>query len=95
MRDYLPAHLAHQVDLEKRGIMFGAGPLYKESATGGPPMAGMIIIRAESFEQAKEIADSDPMHANGIRTYTVRQWSLNEGTFNVRVNFSDTSVKFE
>jgi len=95
MRDHMQAHLAHQVDLEKRGIMFGAGPLYQEGSTDGPPMAGMIIIRAASFEEAKEIADADPMHANGMRTYSIRQWSLNEGTFNVRVNFSDQTAEFE
>ena len=94
LRDFLPAHLDHQVDLERRGIMFGAGPLYAEGSTGGPPMAGMIIVRADSFDEAKSIADADPMHENGIRTYTIRQWSLNEGTINVRVNFSDQSVDF-
>ena len=93
-RSFLPAHLEHQVDLERRGIMFGAGPLSEEGAAGGPPTSGMIIIRAESFEEARAIADADPMHANGIRTYTIRQWSLNEGTINVRVNFSDQSVEF-
>lgn len=27
----IPEHLAYQVDLERRGIMFGAGPLSAES----------------------------------------------------------------
>lgn len=95
MDSYMPAHLTHQVDLEKRGIMFGAGPLFNENALDGPPAAGMIIIRAASIEAAREIADADPMHVNGIRTYNIRQWNLNEGTFNVRVNFSDQSVEFK
>lgn len=95
MSNHMQDHLKHQVELEERGIMFGAGPLYQEGSTDGPPMAGMIIVRAASFEEAKEIADADPMHATGMRTYTIRQWSLNEGTFNIRVNFSDQSVEFE
>ena len=95
-RKHFPAHIAHQDDLERRGIMFGAGSLRAENAgtPGGPPVQGLIIIRADSFEHAKEIADSDPMHANGVRTYTLRRWSLNEGTVNIRVNFSDQSVEF-
>ena len=93
--NYMPAHITHQVDLEKRGIMFGAGPLFDEDALNGPPSAGMIIIRAASIKEAREIVDADPMHVNGIRTYSIRQWSLNEGTFNIRVNFSDQSVEFK
>ena len=95
MGKHFEDHIAHQVDLEKRGIMFGAGPLYNEGSTDGPPMTGMIIIRAASFDEAKKIADADPMHVHGIRSYKIRQWSLNEGTFNVRVNFSDQSVEFK
>lgn len=93
--NYMPEHLAHQDSLERQGIMFGAGSLRGEGNVGGPPTQGLIIIRAESFEDAKRIADSDPMHANGLRTYTIRQWRLNEGTFNIRVNFSNQSVIFE
>ena len=93
--NFMQSHLAHQDDLERRGIMFGAGSLREEGVEGGPPTSGLIIIRADSFEHAREIADSDPMHANGLRTYTLRRWSLNEGTFNIRVNFSNQSVIFE
>ena len=95
MGNFMQDHLAHQIDLERRGIMFGAGPLYTEGSEGGPPMAGLIIIRAASFEEAKAIADADPMHSNGLRTYTLRRWSLNEGTVSLRVNFSDQSMSFE
>lgn len=95
MHEYMPAHLAHQFDLEKRGIMFGAGPLFNEDALDGPPSAGLIIIRAGSMKEAREIADTDPMHINGIRTYSIRLWRLNEGSFNVRVNLSDQTVEFK
>lgn len=91
--DFMPDHIAHQDDLERQGIMFGAGGLRSET-TGGP-VQGLIIIRADSFEEARRIADSDPMHVNGLRTYTLRRWSLNEGTVNIRINFSDQSMSFE
>lgn len=85
----LPAHLEHQVRLEKAGIMFGAGPLMNED---GSPGGGLIVIRAESFEHARSIVDEDPMHKAGLRTYTVRRWSMNEGSYTLKVNYSDQSV---
>lgn len=90
--DLTKRHLAHQVDLEKRGIMFGAGPV---SDPSGKHEYGMIIIRANSAAEAKQIADSDPMHQTGHRTYTLHEWTLNEGRFNVSVNFSSGTYTFE
>ncbi len=87
MRDVVPAHLAFQVDLENRGIMFGAGPLF-------PPDSdmwqgdGLVIIRAQSIEEAKKIAAADPMHSSGIREYKVREWMMNEGSITVKMSFS-------
>ena len=48
----------------------------------------MVIIRAESLAHAREIAESDPMHAAGARSFTVRPWLLNEGRITVTVDFS-------
>ena len=83
-------HLDHQVELERRGIMFAAGPLRDADGTR---VAGLVVIRAGSFDDAKEIADSDPMHRAGARTYTLHQWTMNEGGFDLRVRFSDQSVE--
>ena len=88
----LEAHLQHQIRLEKEGIMFGAGPL--SNPDGSPTGTGMIIIRAESEADARRIADQDPFHAKGLRTYTLQQWSLNEGRLNITIDFSDQSYRF-
>lgn len=88
----LPEHLAHQISLEKRGIMFGAGPLSTEE---GARVGGLIIIRAESFAAARAIADSDPYHKAGLRTYTLTRWTVNEGSYGIRVNYSDQTVTIE
>jgi uncharacterized protein len=81
-------HLDFQIDLERRGIMFGAGPFWNdaEDAWEGE---GMVIIRAGSLAEAKQIAASDPMHKSGARSYTVRPWLLNEGTITVKMTYSD------
>ena len=90
--DAIRRHLAHQVDLEKQGIMFGAGPV---SDAQGKHEYGMIIVRADSAEEAKRIAESDPMQKEGRRTYTLHEWTLNEGRLNLTVNFSDGTYVFK
>jgi len=87
----LPDHLAHQVDLERRGIMFAAGPLY--SRDSNVPEAGMFVLRAGSFEEAEAIANSDPLHRAGLRTFTLQKWRVNEGSVTITFNFSDQTGK--
>ena len=89
IRKYRDAHLAHQMKLEKAGILFAAGPLADPDGT--LKQFGLIIIRAETAEDAKRIADSDPMHVHGVRDYTLHKWSLNEGRMNISIDFSDRS----
>lgn len=83
----LPEHLEYQMSLEKDGILFAAGP-FVDDETGKPQGPGMIVIRAETSEAAAAIADRDPFHAKGYRTYRVQPWQINEGGFNLRVRFS-------
>ncbi len=87
----MKSHLAHQVEIEKKGILFAAGPMYAEG--GEVPRAGMIIIRAESFQEAERIAQSDPMHKSGARTFAIDKWVVNEGGFNLRVTYSDQKAE--
>ena len=88
----IPAHLANQVRLEKEGIMFAAGPLTKEDGTR---YGGMFVLRADSFKEARAIADADPLHKAGLRSYTLMRWTINEGSYGVRVNYFDQSVTIE
>ena len=86
----LPQHLERQVELEKQGILFAAGPMEPEDSD--KVRTGMIIVRADSFEHANEIAMGDPFHAAGLREYEVWNWSMNEGSFTVTINYSDKSA---
>jgi uncharacterized protein len=83
----LADHLAYQNKLEEEGIMFGAGPL-ADDAERQWPGGGLFIYRAESRAEARKLAEADPMHAGGARSFTVRAWLLNEGTFSVRLYYS-------
>lgn len=87
----LSDHLAHQVELERKGIMFAAGPLYSRGSQ--IPEAGMFVLRANSFEEAEAICKTDPLHAAGLRTYTIQKWRVNEGSITLKVNYSDQTVE--
>jgi uncharacterized protein YciI len=83
----LAEHVAYQARLEEEGIMFAAGPL-ADDAEQEWPGGGLFIYRAETRAEAVKLAEADPMHASGARTFTVRPWLLNEGTFSVRLYYS-------
>ena len=89
----LPDHLDYMIALEKRGILFASGPFL----TGKDllPGAGMTILRAGSLEEAEAIAREDPLNKSGMRTFEVRTWQLNEGSFTVTINYSDKSYHVE
>ena len=89
----LPAHLEYQQSLEVAGTLAFAGPL---SDLTGELMqgTGMIVYRAESMAAARNIADGDPMHASGARTYVLRKWLINEGSLSLNVGLSTGKVGF-
>ena len=71
-------HLEFQVKIEQDGIMFAAGPFWADDEETWEG-EGMVIIRADNLAHARVIAESDPMHASGARSFTVRPWLVNEG----------------
>ena len=85
---HLPAHLAYQKDLEARGVTFAAGPFADDSETSWSG-EGMIIVRAANVAEAVTIAQADPMHQSGVRSFRVRPWLLNEGSYTVTVRYSE------
>lgn len=87
----LPRHLAYQKEMEEAGRLFLAGPMSDDT---GEHMigAGLIIYRAESMEDARELARNDPMHAEGIRTFTLRKWLINEGSLTFETHLGDQRV---
>lgn len=87
----LEEHLAYQVELERRGIMFAAGPVFSDDGSAWEG-EGFVVIRAANLDEAHRIAAADPMHACGARRFIVRPWLVNEGSLTIRVNFSDRST---
>jgi uncharacterized protein YciI len=88
LQAHLPAHLAYQKDLEARGVTFAAGPFADDTETAWSG-EGMIIVRAENLAAAVAVAQADPMHQSGVRSFRVRPWLLNEGSYTVTVRYSE------
>ena len=93
VKESLAAHLAYQQEMEKTGQLALAGPMSDET---GDLMegVGLIIYRATSLDAARELAENDPMHKSGARTFTIRRWLINEGSLNLSVGLSTKAVQF-
>ena len=61
------AHLSYMASLKKDGKLVIAGRF----ADGG---GGGYILKANNADEAKALADRDPYHSNGARSYTMREW---------------------
>jgi uncharacterized protein len=88
----LETHLAFQVQLEKDGLLYAAGPLWSDDGENWEG-EGMVVVRAASIADATAIAERDPMHQAGARNFRVRPWLINEGSVTIRLN--NSSQTFE
>ena len=89
----LPEHFEYLSDLEKAGVLFCSGPFLEDGGT--MPGSGMIIVRADSHEEAVSRAKQDPLYKAGMRSFEVKTWQLNEGSFSVRLYFSSGDYTVE
>ena len=88
----LPDHLAYIQGLESDGHLVMAGPMSDDSGTEMQG-AGMVILRASSMDDARSLADNDPMHKSGARTYRLRKWLVNEGSVSLTVGLSTGRIQ--
>lgn len=88
LSSHLTQHLEYMIGVEKTGRLFASGPLGERSRGDG-----MTIVRAESAEQAQEIAAADPFVGAGLRSYTIEPWVVMEGRMTVAVDLSDRSMR--
>lgn len=69
---YLPAHMDYLQELKVRGALLLSGPF--ADRTGG-----LVLIEAASRDEAEAIAQADPLVANHVDTYELREWLITEG----------------
>ncbi|MEP5761372.1 MAG: YciI family protein [Litoreibacter sp.] len=87
----LSDHLAYQAKLEAAGQLAFAGPMSDETGEHMQGM-GLIIYRANDLEAARTLAENDPMHKSGARSFTLRRWMINEGSLSLSVGLSTNTV---
>jgi uncharacterized protein YciI len=68
-QDYRPLHLQFLEHNEKAGRIFARGRF----ADGA---GGLIIYVAESGEEARRLAESDPYIASGARSLELHEWEM-------------------
>ncbi|HWE72670.1 MAG TPA: hypothetical protein VG328_05875 [Stellaceae bacterium] len=93
LAEHLEEHIHGQIEMERKHILFGAGPLQNEG--NDKPTRGMFIIRAKSFEEARKILDGDVFHKKGLRKYKLYRWQMNEGSINLTINYSDQTATID
>jgi uncharacterized protein len=71
-------HLAYLHELGRSGKLAGAGPVLSEDEAFYDGH-GLIILRADSVAHATAIANADPFHVHGMRSFMVTAWLLSEG----------------
>lgn len=69
---HLPAHFLYLQRLDAEGTLVLSGPF--TDRTGG-----LVVVRAPSLEEARAIAEADPLVSNGVDEYDLREWRLTGG----------------
>ncbi|HTL11618.1 MAG TPA: YciI family protein [Bdellovibrionota bacterium] len=68
-RATIDAHIAHLARLDDEKKLVLSGPFADHPS-------GMVVVQAESKDEAVAIAEADPFVREGVRTYEVRTWLL-------------------
>jgi len=87
-----PPHKQWVAEQEAAGRIVVAGPFLTGDLTWEGD--GLIVFRLDSAEDAERLANQDPMHALGLRTFEIVPWQLNEGFFSIVLTFSTGAVEF-
>lgn len=69
---HLPDHLAYLQLLKQRGVLVLSGPF--ADRTGG-----MVVICTETWEEANNIAQNDPLVRSGVDRYDLQEWRITDG----------------
>jgi uncharacterized protein YciI len=90
------AHKEYLADLERRGLLFGAGRLFNAEEEEHTALGhGMIVIRATTRAEAEAIAFEEPFTKAGHRTMVLHPWQRNEGNVNVSIRFMDSVLEVD
>lgn len=63
--EIIKQHVEHLRSLDAKGVLVLCGPFSDYPG-------GMVVVRAETREEAQAIAEKDPFIASGFKTYELR-----------------------
>jgi uncharacterized protein YciI len=66
-----PQHLEYLEQKKKEGKLFARGPFADGSG-------GLVIYKAETYEEAKKLAEEDPYVKQGVRKLILREWNMSQ-----------------
>ena len=66
--DAVPAHYEFLQNLRDRGVLEQAGPFTDKSG-------GAYVLHAESLDDARSLAEQDPLHLRNCSAITVHEWN--------------------
>jgi uncharacterized protein YciI len=68
-QEYRPQHMDFLVQNEKEGRIFARGRFSDGSG-------GLVVYIAESLDQARALAESDPLIVHGARVLDIHEWEM-------------------
>ena len=86
-------HLEFQIGLERDGILYAAGPLWSDDGQSWAG-EGLVVVKAATREDAVAIAERDPMHRSGARSFRIRPWMVNEGSVTITLHNSSQTFTY-
>jgi uncharacterized protein YciI len=70
--EVLPHHIAYLDELDLQGKIFARGPFLDKTG-------GMVVYIADSFEEAKQMAENDPHVIQQVRRLELKEWQVYKG----------------
>ncbi|WP_096199951.1 YciI family protein [Bacillus sp. FJAT-45350] len=67
-KEYRPQHLEYLSTLENEGKIIAKGPFVDGAG-------GLVVYKAESLQEAQELAEKDPYVALGARRLELHEWN--------------------
>ena len=88
LRQHLDEHLRWMIGEEGRGRIFLSGTAEPADDVA---LDGLTVLQAGSLEEARAVADRDPLIVSGAVAYSLHPWIANEGSLTLTVRLSDSS----
>ena len=86
-------HHDYLVDMERRGILFAAGPLRDDE--GWERGHGLLIFRATNRAEATKWAMQEPYTTYGQREVQIIPWQRNDGTISINFRLADGFLEID